>query len=40
MFLAVIATFTSGAWVFTAIVAVIWIVALRLLANGRSEAAI
>ncbi len=39
MFLGVIATFTSGAWVFTAIVVVIWIVALHLLSFGSGEAA-
>ncbi|MGI9393834.1 MAG: HupE/UreJ family protein, partial [Boseongicola sp.] len=37
MFLAVIATFTSGAWIFTAVIAAIWIIAIRLQSLGSSE---
>ena len=37
MFLAVIATFTSGAWIFTATIAAIWIIAIRLQSQGRSD---
>ena len=37
LFLAAIATFTSGAWVFTGIVALIWIASIGLQSLGRTD---
>ncbi|MEK6216794.1 MAG: HupE/UreJ family protein, partial [Boseongicola sp.] len=37
MFLAVVATFTSGAWIFTVMIAAIWIIAIRVQSLNSSD---
>ena len=39
MFLGIVATFTSGAWIMALVIVVAWVLALRLQSLGEPEAA-